>query len=179
MEPYFENHNIMTEDRIREFVRATGSKFAKYFNLAFSIIALVAGVLLMIFPNERGGPLIILICFLCGITGLFSFFTTERRTVKRTYNDQHKATGGSDLETIAKFYDRRINVSNSINSSGKDVAYISITKFVVSDSFCLLLTKDGGGIVIAKDGFGDKTYDEFWEFIRDKSPDAKCATVKA
>ena len=100
------------------------------------------------------------------IISILAAFYAPRKMMARFKESDNAFFNGKAEETIVRFDDEKITVIES--PSEVAFSYDQVERITVYNVICVLMLSKSNGIVVKKDGFGDKSFEEFYAFINEK-----------
>ena len=100
------------------------------------------------------------------LISVFAAFYAPKKMMKRFKESDNAFFNGKADETIIRFDEDKITVIEE--PSQASFSYDQVERILVYNVICVLMISKSNGIVVKKDSFGEKSFEEFYAFINEK-----------
>ena len=129
------------------------------------IFMFVIAIIFMALSTRGNHSMLTGVYIVVALVSLFSVFYAPKKMMANFKKSDKAFFNGKADETIIRF-DDKITVTEE--PAQVSFTYEQVEKIMVYNIICVLMVSKSNGIVIKKDGFGEKSFDEFLAFINEK-----------
>lgn len=146
---------------IKEFVnRVLARKL-----ISQGVFMLIIAVVFMVLSTRGNNSLLTGVYILAAFVSLFAVFYAPKKIMANFKKSDKAFFNGKAEQTIVRFDDKITVIEEPASVS---FSYEQVEKIMVYNVICVLMVSKSNGIVLKKDGFGEKSFDEFLSFINER-----------
>lgn len=146
---------------IKEFV----NKVLAHKLIGQGIFMVIVAVIFMVLSTRGNHKALTGVYIVVALVSLFSAFYAPKKMMANFKKSDKAFFNGKAEETIVRFDDKITVIEEPAQLS---FSYDQVEKIMVYNVICVLMVSKSNGIVLKKDGFGEKSFQEFLEFINEK-----------